>query len=107
MARRDRHEIVKGEDTILIVQILDENEDPVSLAGFTDATAFFSGGVEATGSVVSSDLGKLSFPISDTDTADLVAGDEESFEVEINQGTTKTIVLFEKMLIVKERIWGS
>lgn len=106
MRREDRQEIVKGEDATIVVQVLDENEDPVSLAGFTSATIYLSGSVTASGSVVSSDLGKLTFTLTDTQTGNLTADDDADFEVVIVQGSTTTIVQFEKALIIKARIWA-
>ncbi len=102
--------IVKGSDVTLTVNLTDKaTKEPYSLAGFTGASGYLPGAngvaVVAPGSVVSSDRGILQFPFSDTLTALLEAGEGRDFQVIVDQGTTRRIVLFEEAVNVLDQIF--
>lgn len=102
--------IVKGQDRSITVQLVKESDGlPYSLADFTAATGYFPKAdltaLAVSGSLVSSDLGTIKFVMTETDTLDLKAGEDQSFEVEVDQGATKTIVQFEDSLDVFERLF--
>ena len=93
--------IIRGEDATVIVDITkrtacdDGSSEPFKLDGFTSATAYLAkdggGTVTASGTLVSEDLGRLSFTFSDTDTALLLVDDSVDMEVVINRGTVRSI----------------
>ena len=55
--------------------------------------------------MVSSDLGTVRFVLDEDDTAALAAGEDQSFEVVVDQGATRTIVQFDSKLDVFERLF--
>lgn len=100
--------IIQGSDNILNIQLVQKStKEPFSLDGFTAATAFFLG-VEAStvavsGALVSADLGKLTFSLSDTFTDTMEVGEGLNVEVHVEQGNTKTIVqILEKLDVVAQ-----
>lgn len=95
---------VKGSDVDVVVQILDAvTKVPFNLAGYTSATGFFPKDDEVSSvpitnvTVMSQDLGKLRLSLTDADTAQLLAGGT-NFQVTVDQGTKRTIVLFENSI---------
>lgn len=90
--------IYQGSDVTMVIDFVDKNKNPVQplpLDGFTGTTAYFpaasGGGLPIVGSLVSSDLGRVSFSLSEDQTGAIVAGDEQSFEVHVDQGAKRTI----------------
>lgn len=94
---------VKGSDVDVVVQIIDaQTKLPFNLTGFTSATALFPKddglGFPVTNvSVLSEDLGKLRISMTDTDTLQLLEAGT-SFQVTVDQGTKRTIVLFNEAI---------
>lgn len=102
--------VVQGQDRTITVQLVKESDGtPFSLEGFTGVTGYFPGADDAgyakVGSLVSSDLGTVKFVLDETDTAALAAGEDQSFEVVLDQGSTRTIVQFDSKLDVFERLF--
>jgi len=102
-------EIIQGRDINLVVTLTDKvSGEPMSLAGFTAATASFAGtdaDVVIAGSVYSADRGKVLFEMDEDDTAALEAGDEMDIEVVVDQGDVRTIAQIIGKLVVKERLF--
>lgn len=101
--------IVQGQNVTFTVQLIDkETCDPFSLAGFTGATGYFpkedDTALAVTGSLVSSDLGKISFALQPADTDLIKAGDELDFEIEADTGD-KIIAQILGKLSVTERLF--
>ena len=103
--------IIKGQDRTITVQMVKASDKtPYSLDGFTGATGYFpqadsTDGLAVSGQLVSEDLGTIKFVMSESDTALLAAGEDQGFEVEFDQGSTKTIVQFEEKLDVFDRLF--
>ena len=103
--------IFKGADAKVTVTLKDKKtKEPIDLSGFTGATAYFAqqdseDPVSVTGSLLSSDCGKIEFNLSDTETPLLDAGDEQNMEVVVDQGALRTIVQFEGEVSIKERLF--
>jgi len=102
--------LIKGSDTKIVVTVIDKaTKEPYSLAGFTSATGFLSNTdattLAVTGTLLSSDLGKIQFEIDEVSTALLASGDAQSMEVVIDQGTTRSIVQFDQVLDIRDRLF--
>ena len=103
--------IYKGSTTDVTVSLKDKKtKEPISLAGFSGATAYFDQAgsdtpLAVTGSLVSADCGKLNFSLTQENTNLLEAGDEESMEVVVDQGTNRTVIQFEGTVSIKERLF--
>lgn len=90
--------IKKGSTFAFTITLEDENncDLPIPLSGFTGASAYFPQDGSATplavtGSLVSADLGKVSFSLSAAQTALLEEGDSQSMEVEVQHNSEVTI----------------
>lgn len=91
----DHYTFVKGSDVTITVNLIDKaTKAPYQITGFTSATLYIKKNDStyhaASGTLVSSDLGKLQFIISDTDSALLKAGSKLDVQLTLIQGTTKT-----------------
>jgi hypothetical protein len=103
------YSFVKGSDVTITVQVKDKDTKvPYALTGFTSATLFIKKDdntyLSATGTLVSSDLGKLSFTINETDSDTLRAGTKLDIQLTVNQGSTKTNFLINEMLSIYENL---
>lgn len=104
--------LIQGQDVTFILQVLDNvTSQPYSLAGLDAATAYFpktdGTALAATGTLISADLGKLSFTLDELETAELNAGEDQSIELQIDQGSLRSIVQFEEVLTVAPQLFGS
>lgn len=101
--------ITKGSSLTFNIQFSDKNTcEPFSLSGFSGATAYFpqqdlDTPVSVTGSLLSSDLGKLTFALSTTITNSLNEGDDQDFEVEVKTTSETIIQKIEQKLTVIAR----
>lgn len=105
-----RPKIIKGEDVSLTIQLRDSvTKEPFSLGGFTAATGYFANEdgttLAVSGELVSADLGKVNFILSEVQSALLAAGEESNFEAEIDRGNDKKIVQFIGKLEVVDRLF--
>jgi hypothetical protein len=101
--------IYKGSDVKVTVSLIeDATKKPYSLAGTTGATGFFQKSddtwLSASGIVISADLGKLQFNLTDSDTVQLKVGDAQSMEVMIDKGADRAIAQILERLQVIDRI---
>lgn len=104
--------IVQGEDKTVNLRLRDENGDPFDITGATPLKAIFKKtdgtllekGLGTGVVIVNGPAGKLTVDLEDADTALLKVGEFQDFEVEINIGTAKTIVQFQKALTVRRRL---
>ena len=106
--------IVKGEDRSFFIRVTEEcTGDNYDLTGLTAAKAIFKGvssNVEITMlageiSVVSpATNGKLDLLINDTKTAQLFAGKDLTFELELTTGSETRVIQIKKVLNVEARI---
>ena len=101
--------ITKGEDASFSVFFKDkETDSPTSMADFTSATLKLRRSdqtlLSISGSLESADLAKVTFEISDTNTALLMAGHGQDLQVELVRDTDKKIHVFEKILRVVEQL---
>jgi hypothetical protein len=107
--------IVKGEDVTLTVNIRDADDNPYSLSGITEITARFpkdssTAAVEKTLTdtsivIVSSTLGQITIALTDTDTALMKAGSQQSLELFLDVGTTRRIVQLRNMLSINAKLF--
>ena len=110
--------IIQGSDQPTFIQILTEEcngtQVPFDLTGVTEITAIFrktGGGTIQKKMSVDSGItvdvpasGKFLVNWTESDTAQLLKGESQSFEVEILKATKTYIVQFEKVLTVKPRL---
>jgi hypothetical protein len=104
--------IIKGEDKKIKVRFTKEDGRPFDLTGATNITFFFAGvsavqSVSLTASEVSilnAVLGEVEATVNDTKTDALKAGEQQTFEADIEFGTTKHKVQFVEQLNVVESI---
>jgi len=102
--------VVQGSDVAVTVQLQDSDTGlPFGLSGFTGCTGYFpkdpSGSLAVTGTLVSADLGKVSFAMDETQTAQLLTGTDLDIEVEIDRGSDKIIAQILGKLEVVERLF--
>lgn len=93
--------IIRGQDATIVVDLVkptscnDGTTEPFKLDGFTSATgklpAELGGAVSVSGTLVSEDLGRLSFVFSDTNTLLLSVEDNVNMEVTVIRGTITSI----------------
>lgn len=104
--------IVQGEDKSINLRLRDENGDPFDITGADPLKAIFKKtdgtllekGIGTGVAIVNGPAGKLTVDLEDADTSALKVGEFQDFEVEINIGSDKTIVQFQKSLTVKKRL---
>ncbi len=98
--------INQGQTANLRVQLIDGNTgNPFNLAGLTGATGIFpaadgESGLAASGELVSEDLGTLSFNMDEDFTNDLNVGEQQSFQVMVDQGNVRSIATLSQVLTV-------
>jgi hypothetical protein len=107
-------DVIQGEDKSLVVHLVDaETEEPVDLTSATEIKARFR---KADGTVLQKLLStagvavvsiagaKIEITLTEADTALLLLGSKQDFEVESQVGTTTTIVKFPRSLTVEAKI---
>lgn len=105
----DRLKVTQGASKSFNIQLTDKNTcEPMSLSGFTGATAYFpqqdsDDPVSVTGSLLSADLGKISFSLSTTTTALMNEGEDQDFEVKVLTTAETIIQKIEQKLTVVAR----
>lgn len=98
--------INQGQTANLSVQLIDGNTgNPFNLGGLTGATGIFpaadgQSGLAATGTLLSADLGTLSFNLDEAFTEDLNVGEQQSFQVMVDQGAIRSIATLSQVLTV-------
>lgn len=97
--------LVRGEDRTFIFKLTyTKNGEPFNLSGYTSSYLKFKNAdgtiLSLTGSVSSTDLAKLSFTMTDTQSTALMLGRGQDMQLEINRGTTKTLKKLENILNV-------
>lgn len=97
--------INQGQTANLVVQLVDQYNKPFSLAGLTGATGIFpdadgQSGLAASGTLVSADLGTLSFSLPPDFTEDLLVGEQMTFQVQVDQGSVRSIATLLNVLTV-------
>lgn len=114
MECRETYNIVSGEDKEFdVVLKYSDSEKPFNLTGASSIKAKF---LKSNGSIlektlsngitiISSEGGLIKVRLEDTDTAQLKIGEEMSFELEVVIGQDTTIVQFEKVFSIKQRLF--
>lgn len=98
--------INQGQTAQLSVQLIDGNTgNPFNLGGLTGATGIFpaldgESGLAASGQVISEDLGTLSFNLDEAFTEALNVGEQQSFQVMVDQGSVRSIATLGQVLTV-------
>ena len=97
--------IVQGEDKTFNVTLINKaTGKPLDMTGYTACAMKFKKAddtiLSVSGSLASADLAKLSFTISDTNTALLKVGINQSIDVILDRGSARDIVKFEGVLTV-------
>lgn len=111
IAEQSLAELVKGSDMSLKVQIKDRSTGlPTKIEGFSsceirlekeDGTV-----LGASGTLDSADLGTIKFELSETQTAELEAGEEISAEVELESTAGTQIFHMEGALVIKDALFS-
>lgn len=113
ISEKKTFELEQGEDKNIVVHLIDRDTDePVDLTGASGVKARFR---KADGTVLEKTLAsgvsilsiagaKVQVALTDAETALLMVGDKQDFEVEPTVGTNTTIVKFERALTVKAKI---
>lgn len=103
--------IIQGSELSLSVSLKDSKScgGPYDLAGFVGATAFFhaatGGAISSVASLVSSDRGIVSVPISSLLSAGLLLGDAQDFQLNVNQNGDTKIAIFSESIDVVAQIF--
>jgi hypothetical protein len=98
--------IVQGQSANLVVQLIDGSTGkPFNLAGLSGATGVFpdidgESGLASSGTLISSDLGTLAFALDPTFTSELQIGEQMSIQVQVDQGSLRSIAVVENVLTV-------
>lgn len=98
--------IIQGQTSNVTVKLIDANtKQPFSLAGLTGATGIFptgdgTEGLAVTGTLVSADLGELMFSLDETTTEALTTGEQQSIQVQVDQGAVRSIAQLKQVLTV-------
>ncbi len=107
--------IIKGSDREFCVRVVvQDTQEPFDLTGASEIRALFRKSDDSTLtktmtsgaiSIVSACVGKMKIILNEVDTASLKAGENQSFEVEIQIGSITSIVQFLEVFTVIERIF--
>lgn len=102
-------ELVQGEERTFVFNLTNKKiKTPYDMTGVTGTTLKLklatSGLLSLTGTTVSADLAKISFTISEAESATLLAGNGLHMQLEINKGSVKTIKKIQGMLNVLEAL---
>lgn len=102
--------IIQGDDAILDIALKDRCSGAIfPLTGVTALVAEFpkadGTALSASGIIVSECLGQMSVTLSETETAELNPGEDQSFQVVIDQGPLRSTVIFEEALNVFPRLF--
>jgi len=90
-------QIVKGEDKVIKISLVNSDGSPFDLAGYTAITGSFQNADKTvlvkTATVISSDAGKIQLSLSDTETALLKEANRQAFYVTVDKGAARTVVI--------------
>lgn len=104
--------VIQGEDKTFAVTLRKSQGDPYDLTGVTEITFCFPGETAVQTvtlgasevAIVNAVLGKITVTITDTKTALMKIGEDQTFECMIDVGTTRTKVKFTEQLNVFDSI---
>jgi len=111
IADRSTPAIVKGSDAFLVTQLVFKGEnDPAEIVGFSGATGFFPQAdstepLPVSGTLESADLAEIRFELAASGTALLADGEEQSFEISVEDSFGLVFYQFDGKLVVKERLF--
>lgn len=105
---RSAPKIVQGSDGFLLMQLVYRGtSDPAAINSFVGATGFFpkedGSALAVSGALVSADRGTVRFDLDSTETADLNEGEENNFEMSVEDASGLHFYQLEAKLSVSAR----
>lgn len=105
-----KYKFVKGSDVEITVNMIDKKtKAPYNLLGFTGATATFPNSDGTTlnvpGTLLSEDLGRIKFSLTDSQTDLLQEGTDQSIQMTVDQGTKRTISILDAALDIFPKLF--
>lgn len=100
--------IVQGEDKTLNIYLKNSDGSAYDLSGATITVKFpktATTSVDISGTIVTAAAGHLSVTISDTNSALMQIGDNQSIEVQLVVGSVTTIVQIDNAVSIKKRLY--